>query len=179
VAEAERYDPVRDLAVLLHAALRQGHWAPAALGAIRRLEHELEAGEFTLAIDIEAKLRAKLDRAGRRQAALDNVAYLASLPEEVLREALLLLEYEQPDKARLLHDLLAGKARPRKAAVAARLHEDGAAFRAEMAGAEADLDGFVARTLAGIEHPDALPADHPIRRALDQGGPTAGYTGTI
>ncbi len=71
------------------------------------------------------------------------------------------------------------------AAAAARLHEDAAAFRAEMAGSEADLDGFVERTLAAIRIPGgALPPDHPVRRALagrrrDPGGPMAGYSGAI
>ncbi len=66
------YDPARDLAVLVHAALRQGHWGPAALGALRRLEEHLAyAGEFTLASDIETRLREQLGLARRRQAALD------------------------------------------------------------------------------------------------------------
>ena len=109
---AEAYDPVRDLAVLLHAALRQGFWQPAARGSIARLQDRLEIGDSMLASDIETRLAVVLNRAGRRQAALDNVAYLASLPEDVLREALLVFRYEHPDRARLLHDLLAGKAKP-------------------------------------------------------------------
>jgi hypothetical protein len=110
---AEAYEPVWDLAVLLHAALRQGFWQPAARGSIARLADQLQIGDSMLASDIEARLRGQLNRAGRRQAALDNVAYLAALPDEVLREALLFFRYEHPDRARLLRDLLAGKARPR------------------------------------------------------------------
>lgn len=60
------YDPARDLATVLHAAMRQGFWSPAARGAIERLRHRLSAG------------------AGRL-AALENVAYLASLPPEAPR----------------------------------------------------------------------------------------------
>lgn len=172
----EIYDPARDLAVLLHAALRQGHWQPAALGSLRRLqEHVAHAGEFTLASDIEIRLREVLSLAGRRQAALDNVAYLAALPDEVLREALLAWRHEHPDRARQLRRLLSGATRADRdeeaAAAAVRLHEDAAAFRTEMAGSEADLDGFVERTLAKV-----LPEE---RRPRDQDGPPAGYTGAI
>jgi hypothetical protein len=137
VADARgAYDPVRDLAVLLHAALRQGHWGPAALGALRRLEEHLApAGGFALASDIEARLRGQLAGPGRSRADLDEEA----------------------------------------AAAAARQHEDAAAFRAEMAAAEPDLDGFVERTLA-----KTLPEENPVRRILEhRAGPPAGYSGAI
>jgi hypothetical protein len=130
---AEPYDPARDLAVLLHAAVRQGSWSPAARGAIGRLARELDIGDYAVASDVETRLREVLDRAGRERADRDEAV----------------------------------------AAAATRLHEDAAAFRAEMAGAEEDLDGFVERTLAKV-----LPDGHPARRP--PGSPPApGYTGAI
>jgi hypothetical protein len=139
MAEAGPYDPARDLAVLLHAAVRQGFWSPAARGSIGRLARELDVGDFTMASDVETRLREMLDRAGRERAGRDEAA-----------------------------------------AAATRLHEDAAAFRAEMAGAEADLDGFVSRTLAAAA--SELPEHHPIRRVLarrpDPGYPVS-YNGAI
>jgi hypothetical protein len=118
----EAYDPARDLAVLLHEALRQGHWGPAAAGALRRLgEHLAPAGEFALASDIEARLRGMLAGPGRSRADLDEDA----------------------------------------AAAATRLHEAAAEFRAEMAAAEPDLDGFVERTLSRAGLPEDPAAGRP------------------
>jgi hypothetical protein len=119
---AEVYDPVRDLAVLLHAAIRQGFWSPAPRGSIARLQEKLDIGDYTMASDVEIRLRGQLGLAGQ-----------ADRDEEA-------------------------------AAAAARLHEAAAEFRAEMAGAEEDLDGFVSRTLAAAA--SELPEHHPIRRVL-------------
>lgn len=48
-----------------------------------------------------------------RTRALANAAYLAALPHDLLREALLVFQYEQPDKAARLRALLLGEAVPR------------------------------------------------------------------
>jgi hypothetical protein len=57
------YCPVRDLAAVLHGALRRGAHPPAVLGALRRLEEGLEVDESMLASAIEARIRARLDGA--------------------------------------------------------------------------------------------------------------------
>jgi hypothetical protein len=110
---AETYDPVRDLATVLHAALRQGFWGPAARGAIERLRHQLGLGDAVLASDIEETLRHRMIPAARRAAALENVRYLAALPPEVFCEAFLLWQYEQPAGAARLRALIAGQEVPR------------------------------------------------------------------
>jgi hypothetical protein len=110
---AEAYDPIRDLATLLHAAMRQGFWSPAPRGAIERLRHQLGLGDAPLASDLEETLRHRLSASRGRAAALENSRSLAGLPPEVFREAYLLWQYEQPAKAARLRALLAGDAVPR------------------------------------------------------------------
>lgn len=107
------YDPTRDLATLLHAAVRQGSWGPAVRGALDRLERELGLTSHCLASDIEETLRLRGSAAARRAAALANVEYLASLSGEQLHEAVLFFEYEHPGKAARLRQLLTGQAVPR------------------------------------------------------------------
>jgi len=99
------YDPLRDLAAVLHGAMRQGYHQPAARAAIARLRDKLGLDDHALASDIEAALRNRQGTA-RRAAALENVRYLASLTEEQLREALIFFRYEQPEKAERLRELL-------------------------------------------------------------------------
>ena len=53
------YDETGDLAVLLHAAMRQGSWSPAPRGAVERMRHELGIGDATMASDIEQALRRR------------------------------------------------------------------------------------------------------------------------
>ena len=101
------YDPYRDLATVLHGAIRQGFWGPAAKAAIGRLCEQLDVTEYTLASQIELALRACAG--SRRAAALANVAWLAALPEDQLREAWLRFSCEQPDRADLLRRLLTGR----------------------------------------------------------------------
>ena len=110
---AEPYDPARDLATLLHAARRQGFWQPAARGAITRLESELGIEDKDLASDIERSLRYAWTQAAARQAALDNVRYLAELPPDLLGEAMMRWQDEHPDQAARLAQLLSGEAGPR------------------------------------------------------------------
>lgn len=93
------YDPTRDLAVLVHAAVRQGFWQPSARGSVVRLQEELGFTDYATPSDVEALLAAQLNLAGRRLAALENVRYLSSLSDDVLREALLVFTHEQPGKA--------------------------------------------------------------------------------
>jgi hypothetical protein len=62
LSPAPAYDPVRDLATVLHGALRQGFHQPAARQAIERLKRELGITEYDLASDIERAVR------GRREA---------------------------------------------------------------------------------------------------------------
>jgi hypothetical protein len=103
------YDPARDLAIVLTGALRQGFHSPGVVIALRRLREELGLhAEHPFVSDVEAAVRAALAPAARRQAALANVAYLASLTDEQLHEALIFFKYEQPDKAARLRALLLG-----------------------------------------------------------------------
>jgi len=99
VADArEIYDPTRDLAVLLHAALRQGHWGPAALGALRRLEeHVAYAGEFALASDIEARLRELLARPASRADRDEEAACAATRLHEAAAEFSAEMNAAEPD----------------------------------------------------------------------------------
>jgi len=105
-----------------------GRAAPANRGGpvrVSQYDPPLPHGEFTVGHSVmsEEQVRALIailraavgdrDESPGRARGLAAVRFLASLSDQDLREALIIWQHEQPDKARLLRDLLAGRARPR------------------------------------------------------------------